>query len=533
MNEKYLDANIEPAEHIKLMIPVGAGLDVPNGMVIKGRRGEHILVGGLATFTGIVGKPNLFKSTIDRFMVHRAAARMRRSRGGTYDTESNQYEELLGRQSKRIPELLGEDMYKSKRWVLTNKNKYPGEKWYELHRTFLRNKEAHAKELEVNTPFWDRDCNGPMKMIMPTFGDVDSFTEFTVTAVEDIQQKAELGSTDANMIFMRKGLMQTRMLMEVPSMYAAASHFCVMTAQIGKEQAIGQAGPPGMPQETKLTDLKNGDKIKGVTDKFLSLTLACLQAVRARRMINDTTKAPEFPRSSDDDMRLDTDLTEVYIKNLRSKSGPSGNLQVIVISQSDGVLPSLTEFCYVRELKEANTKKRYGIDGSNVSYYLDMYPSVKLSRTTIRGKFDSDYKLRRAMNLTAEMCQMAELWHHHRTMYKMYPSDVFKVLTEKGYDMELLMMTREWWTYNDEEYPIPYLGTVDFLEMVLGRYHPYWYPCKVDEMLTEKGKEKVAAYKAKLQPFIAEQDIIAAVEEVPEVDTETGEINVAALLEPV
>lgn len=529
MKESLLQPNIEPAEHIKLMIPVGACMDVPNGMVIKGRRGEHVLVGGLATFTGIVGKPNLFKSTIDRYMAQRALARMRRSTGSTYDTESNQYEELLGRQAKRIPELLGEDIYKSKRWTLTNKNKYSGNKWYELHRTFLRNKVTHEKDLLVSTPFWNRDNNAPMMMIMPTFGDVDSFTEFTVDVVEEIQQKAELGATEANMIFMRKGLMQTRMLMEVPSMYAASSHFCVMTAQIGKEQQIAAGGPPGMAPETKLTDLKNGDKIKGATDKFLSLTLGCWQAVRARRMINDTTKAPEFPRNSDDDLRLDTDLTEVFIKNLRSKSGPSGNLQVIVISQSDGVLPSLTEFCYVRDLKEGNTKKRYGFDGSNISYNLDLYPDVKLSRTTVRGKFDKDFKLRRAMNLTSEMCQMAEQWHHHRSLYKMYPSDVYRILNEKGYDYELLMMTREWWTYDDGDdvYPIPYLGTVDFLEMCAGRYHPYWYPCKVDEMKTDAGKAKVIAYKAKLAPFIIAQDDISIKDNV---DTDTGEISVADLL---
>ena len=41
-------------------------------------------------------------------------------------------------------------------------------------------------------------------------------------------------------------------------------------------------------------------------------------------MINRTTKAPEYPRNSNDDLSGNTDLMLVTFSNLRAKNGPSG-----------------------------------------------------------------------------------------------------------------------------------------------------------------------------------------------------------------
>lgn len=531
-NSTLLKPGFEHAEHLRIMIPVGATLDVPNGILVKGRRGDTLLIGGLATTSGVAGKPNLFKSTLARFMEWTALSRIgKQSNGSSYDTESNQYEPALSQQAVRIVEFLGEDIYKTKRWVLTNKEKHLGNAWYEIHRSWLLNKVRNRDKIMVETPFWNRDGDKPYYIPIPTFGDVDSFTEFTVQAIEELQQKVELGDNEAAMLFMKKGLAQTRMLMEVPPLYAAGQHYCIMTVQVGKENAIAQAGPPGQQPETKLTDLKGGDKIKGATDKFLSLTLSLIQCVKARRMLNDASKEPEFPRNSEDDTRLDTDLTELFIKNLRSKSGQSGMLQSLVVSQSEGVQPALTEYWYIRQFKEGASKKRYGIDGSNISYWLDVYPEVKLSRTTIRGKINSDYKLRRAMNMTSEMCQMSELWHSHRLIYRWYPADVYRILKERGYDWELLLMTREWWTVNDDQHPIPRLGNVDVLNMCWEpghelHYHPFWYPCKLEEMKTPEGIAKVNAFKDKIRPHITTRDVVGANQ-----SEESVEISLDSLLE--
>ena len=71
-----LRSRMTPAPNVKVMINLGACLDIPTGHYIQGRRGESILNGGLGFITGIVGIGNNFKSTIDRFMMLTAMARM-------------------------------------------------------------------------------------------------------------------------------------------------------------------------------------------------------------------------------------------------------------------------------------------------------------------------------------------------------------------------------------------------------------------------------------------------------------------------
>ena len=74
---------------IKVMINIGACLDIITGRYIIGSHGEHILNGGLANLTGIAGRGNSFKSTIMHYMMLSAQGRMYSSFCGTYDTEMN------------------------------------------------------------------------------------------------------------------------------------------------------------------------------------------------------------------------------------------------------------------------------------------------------------------------------------------------------------------------------------------------------------------------------------------------------------
>jgi hypothetical protein len=48
---------------VRVMINVGATMDIPTGWYVKGKYGENILLGGLATVDSITGKGNNFKST--------------------------------------------------------------------------------------------------------------------------------------------------------------------------------------------------------------------------------------------------------------------------------------------------------------------------------------------------------------------------------------------------------------------------------------------------------------------------------------
>ena len=154
--------------------------------------------------------------------------------------------------------------------------------------------------------------------------------------------------------------------------------------------------------------------------------------------------------------------------NLRSKSGPTGLPFELVISQSEGVHVGLTEFNYIRSMD------RFGLGGHDRSYYLELLPEVALSRTTIRGKIDSNPRLQRALEITSELCQITHLWHDVPKDKLCTPKQLYEDIKAKGYDWDELLDTRAWWTFDDYDHPIKRLTTMDLLNMRLGEYTPYW-----------------------------------------------------------
>lgn len=465
-----LRAAFTPAPLVKVMINIGALLDVPTGKFYKGRHGERILNGGLAFLTGVVGIGNNFKTTLMRYMSLTGLARMPGSNGNTYDTEVSAHEIRISKLAAAIHELYGEDPFASGRWTLTDETVYLGNEYYEIHKDFLKDKRKKAEKHMVETPFLDRDGSCLM-IIQPTFSEVDSFTEFKTEDVVKMQDDNELGESGGNTIPMRQGLAKLRFLMEAPGLNGGAYNYMLMTAHIGKESTMQNAGPGGQVPIVKLKHLKNGDKIKGTTDKFTFVMHNCWHSFNASPFTNDSTKGPEYPRSPDDNLKLDPDLNTVQIRNLRGKSGPSGMPLTLIVSQEEGVLSSLTEYHHLKDVG-----KYYGLGGSNISHYPELYPDCKIGRTTVRSKIDSDYKLRRALNIMSEMLQMSYLWHDIPEGVMCTPKELYDDLKAKGYDWDMLLgMTRGWWTINND-YPNPYyfLSTMDLLNMRMGTYHPFW-----------------------------------------------------------
>lgn len=469
-----------PAPSVKVMINVGALFDITTGTYITGKHGESILNGGLAALTGVVGIGNNFKTTITNYQLFTAMSRMANSSGNAYDTEVNIHESHLKEFIARIPEFKGEDVLDTGRWVVTDKTIYSGNKWNEVFRTFVEDKIKNKDKWSVTTPFLDRDGKSLIKIILPTFTLLDSFTEFETDDVTKMQDANELGDSGGNTIHMRQGLAKLRFLMEAPKLNSASYNYMAMTAHIGKESTMQSAGGGREVPIVKLKHLKNGDKIKGTTDKFTFITHNCWHCYNATPLLNDSTKGPEYPRYSTDTHKLDTDLNVVMVRNLRSKSGPTGMALSLLVSQSEGVLPSLTEFHHIKE------QNRYGLEGSLQNYALSILPDVKLSRTTVRGKIDSDPKLCRALNITSEMCQISYLWHKLPEHLQCSPKELYEDLIALGYDWDLLLATRGWWTYDNDKHEVPFLSTMDLLKMRAGEYHPYWYPIAKKDLVPGK-----------------------------------------------
>lgn len=454
-----------PAPVTKVMINIGCLMDIPTGSYIKGLYGEHILNGGLGTLTGFVGMGNSFKSTLMHYSMLSAMSRIGiESSSGTYDTEINIHETHLKVFVDRIPEFHGEDILDTGRWVVTDKTVYTGDAWYDIFKEFMENKKDNASKISIKVPFPNREKTGNLTMIQPTFNEVDSISEFVTKDVIKMQDENSLGDKGANTVFMRQGLQKNRFLSEIPALAGGSSTYVLMVAQVGDKFEMD----PNNPKPNKLAHLKGDLKIKGVPEKFTFIMNNCWHCYGTVPLINQNTKAPEYPRDGEDNLQGDTDLSVVRVRQLRSKSGPSGMAMEILVSQQEGVLPSLTEFHYIKE------SERWGLDGSLINYNLVFCPDIKLSRTTVRGKIDRHPELRRGLNIAAELLQINELWHHVKEDLKCTPKQLYDDLKALGYDWDTILTTRGWWAPIGEFEDIKFLSTMDLMLMRVGDYIPYW-----------------------------------------------------------
>lgn len=468
-----LRPDIKPAMSVKPLINIGALLDIPTGYYIKGQHGENILLGGLGQLTGIVGPGNSFKSTIMHYMMLSAANRITAAADTlmmTYDTEINIHESRLQNFINNFDNLRDKGILENGHWIITDKTVYYADEWFDKTKTYLKDKEKNAKDYTLETPFLDRDRKSLIKMMVPTFGEIDSLSEFETSDVAKIQDENLLGESGGNTIHMRSGLAKTRFFMEIPHTSGTSNHYFLMTAHLGKELAMA-SGPYQQLPTKKLQHMRIGDKIKGVTDKFFFLLNNCWLAMDAKPYINQNTKAPEYPKNpQENDDAGNTDLNIVVLKQLRSKSGPSGITVELLVSQTEGVLASLSEFHYIK------STDRFGLNGTLQSYELDLYPGTKLSRTNVRSKIDSDKKLRRALNITSELCQMHQ---YHRALGELLctPKELYDDIKALGYDWDMILeSTRGWWTLDNDNTMDKFLSTKDLLEMRKGIYIPFWLP---------------------------------------------------------
>lgn len=168
-------------------------------------------------------------------------------------------------------------------------------------------------------------------------------------------------------------------------------------------------------------------------------------------------------------MKGDTDLMLVTLSLLRNKYGRSGLIMQIVVSQEEGVLPSLSEFHYIK------TNERFGLGGNVQNYFLDLLPDVKLSRTAVRPKLYKDEKLRRAVQITSEMCQMKMLWNDDTNVF-CTPKELYDDLIAQGYDWNILLNTRGYWLADNDSpaHEKPFLSTMDMLRMRKKLYFPFF-----------------------------------------------------------
>ena len=445
----------KPAQSMRPLPNVGCLFDCFTGSYHYGKNGETILNGGFGHTVGIVGKGNTFKSVLAHFHILRTLDRYVRTLASIYDTEGSVSQGRFFQLSRHMPSLLEGDIFDEGRAMITDGPTMKADVWYRAWRDYGENKisKENHKAWQATSPFWDLKEEAYIVTPLPTLGEIDSLSMARTTGIQEVFDEKEIGASDMNTVSLRASRDKSQMLLDMADSTIATNSFIVMTAHVGDKHQLDSRAPP----EKQMLFLKQKLSLKDVPQKF-TLTPAVVWYIASIEVLrNDSTKAVEFPRDKNDDLKGDTDLQRLTLLAIRNKYGPSGIPFEIILSQDEGVMVGLTEFNYIRSYN------RYGLTGSVQNYSLELYPEVSLSRTTIRGKIDDDEKLQRALQITSEMCQMLNHWDDPDGLF-CEPKALYDDLKTAGYDWSKILSSRGYWVYEEDKEGLPpYISTLDLL----------------------------------------------------------------------
>lgn len=468
---------IKSAPEIRPLFNMGCLMDVQCGRYVMGKYGESILNGGLARITGIGGRANTYKSTLAHFFLLQTVNRYFSSAGLVYDAELSMTRsrliDLFSSLSADAAEIALE-LFETGRLTLTDAAVMSGDQFFDDVKKFAETKVKRPKsETYGTTPFVDK-TGVNFKAMFPTPVEIDSLSRFPIAKVDDMLEENLIGTSEINMEAIYSSRAKHQMLIQLPVVTEEACMPFIMTAHVDDAISLDPRSPP----QAKLAFLNSKLKFKYVPNQFLFLPNNLWYCFSAHALNNKTTKLAEFPYEAGLDDAA-SDLMVVTVQNLRGKYGASGVPYDLIVSQNEGLLVGLTEFVYCKD------NNRYGIEGNNTHYYMALAPEIKLQRTTVRSRIRTSAKLQRVMEITSEMCQIFNLTPNIPAAVKCTPQELYDDLIAMGYDMDVLLNTRGYWIFKEDEQKNgkPFLSSMDLLRMRVGLYVPYWLPKEVKAQL--------------------------------------------------
>ena len=470
------------------MLNVGCLMDIPTGRYLPGKHGESILTGGHPNFLGVGGMPNTFKSQLAHYLNLTCTARYSPHFSLIYDTENAATEKRFEDLAKRIEGLDPNELFDEDNPIMAlTDTSVVGNDYYERLKELARDKCNNKDDLLRVTPFVGPDGKH-MSAIDPTMIEIDSMSQFTVDVIEELHDKTEIGNSKLNMEAVTAARYKSQIISQLPSMTARANLYLVMTAHVGKETKLDKFTKSGRT----LPFMPAGLVFKRVTENFSFLTNLTYYCHSPEPMQHDD-KTCLYPISAKHTYQNDVDLQKITVIPWRAKSGATGHDFELIFSQRQGLMVGITELEHLlrkknRSVGKYNYKMGYGISGSNrAKFSLELLPSENLTRTNVRGKINANYKLRRALSITAEMQQIMSTWYLDEK-YVCSPIELHDELVRKGYDWDILLETRGYWIFNDSLSDRNFLSTMDLLKMRVGEYTPYWYE-KIVKPKTRQSKK--------------------------------------------
>lgn len=427
--------------------------DLQVGGAQRGRDGLWYLNGGLGpSIAGIHSFGGMYKSTLAGSLGFRVAS-IYQSKAIVADSE-----DAISRDKARMARMAGyhsitiDESPNNQVACLDCKVEYDIDGLFKFLRELGEKKLKHHKEFMITTPFIDLSTGEFVKVLAPTPVLVDSLTEMHSND-ELVQVEVGIDDKKTKTVYMIDANKKTLFLRWMNKMCAEYGYACICTAHYGEQLNLDSYGPT--PKQ--LQYLKQGYKVKGVGSKFTFLTSPQCQVVSAKVLEDDKHESwYKFGNTPP------TDVNEIGVLIQRCKNNVAGSTFTYVVSQMNGLLTDVTDYHYLR------TNKMYGMTGSLQSQQLVLYPEKSMGRNTIRGIAAEDPKLRRALQLTAQLYYIQNNWNAETMPFeiKMTPERLMEILAsdKNTYTVDRILNSRSYWLPEEIKSEQEYLSIFDVLE---------------------------------------------------------------------
>lgn len=445
----------------RIFYNTGSPFDFVTGEFLPSIDGGYINNGGLTYTNAAQGRQEMFKSTSMDAKIIGVMARYPHVELITKDTEESKKKARMLRMNDTDTEI------DPARMVLYG-NEMGSEEFIELIKTIRATKLKQAKDLTVETPFIDPKTGKARRILIPTIVYIDSWSKFRPNPVMESLNKYEASDSALNTIHMFEGKTKNNWVSLFPSWGAQANILFCLTAQIGDTIQMDRYAPTNKV----LPNMRATDKILSVGKDFSFMMSTLLQVTKAEPALNNDRNGPLYPEA--DKLTAANEWVRVHSSTVRCKNNGSGMPMSELLSKANGPNNALTCYDYMRD------NKYYGLPGNMQHHTVALYPDgPTVGRTTVRAKLDTDYKLRRAVEISANLLYIQSNWTVNKDahLFMMRPEDLLDKLLSSGYAMSEILESRGYWTYNKQD-PRQYLSLLDILYIAGGMYKPKWLQVK-------------------------------------------------------
>lgn len=370
--------------------------DLATGKFVPGMNNKWILNGGLHCTSVTGGRVQTYKSTTAGSFLAGILNIYKGSEAFVYETEFNvpgpeRYDEFVPMWEEPV----------ANRISFHNGSQYTFDEFFDKKITEIcKEKEKNKADYQVESPFININTLKPYKIWVPTIILTDSWSMGAINSVnEKYEESKSVDSSEMNTIFLKEGMVKTRVNRAIPNLAAKYGIYFICTAHIDEHISLNAREHPSK----ELQYMKQGQRFKNVGGCFEFLTSTLLQTINATALIDSTKTGNQYP--SINGSGPINEVNEVNSMVVKCKNNAAGLSLPLIISQYQGILNEVTNFHYLRKFGD------YGLmEKKSRSPHLQIYPKTQISRTTIRKIMGEDYALRRSLELTTQLCFIQNHW---------------------------------------------------------------------------------------------------------------------------